>query len=349
MSEMPAASWSIVGAGNVGGALIDMAAKPEVAAGDGLETTPQYVLRSDGWHEGSPDGPLAMLEPFNTPSSDVLFIAAPSTGDHEPMLSLMRTQLEIGGTVVTCEKGVLAEHFEELTTASGELGYWATVGGGTKLVQKLELDATDPQNIKELHLATNATLTYIFHGVASGGNLDEVVDAAGKLGYAEPGATGVYDVIFNEAAYDVPRKTAIVLQTIFPEMVGLELDDMATELSEDDVLKALNEANRYRYLVSVFPEAARTRADRLSDGRLGGFAFEREGWIVIGGLQRVDHSNSLSEFKAITGAGAGYYIDTGPLDKSMIDGDNLIKGTGAGGAVTAAAMLNNYRHLPKQP
>jgi homoserine dehydrogenase len=182
--------------------------------------------------------------------------------------------------------------------------------------------------------------------VAAGESTDEVVSAAGKLGYAEPGAVGVFDVIHNEAMHDVPRKTAIVLQTIFPEMVGLDLvAKMETELSEDDVLDALNEADRYRYLVSVFPEYAADQAGRMNEGRLGGFHFEQGGWLVTGGFQRTDRTNALSRFNGIAGAGAGYYVNLGPKDKSTIDGENFVVGTGAGGAVTANAMLDNYQAL----
>lgn len=348
MSEAPA-SWSIVGAGNVGGSLIDMVAKPEVAERHNLQPAPDFVLRRDGWHQGSAQGEVVThIQPHETPFSDVLFIATPSTPDHEPMLSMMRSQVyDSQRMVVTAEKGSLAENYEHFAVAHGKVfGYWATVGGGSKLVQKLELDAQDTSNIKELHLATNATLTYIFSGVASGESLDEVVNAAGKLGYAEPGATGVYDVIHQEAAGDVPRKTAIVLQTIFPEMVGLDLlKKMDTDLSEDQILEALNEADRYRYLVSVFPEHAGDQAERMGEGRLGGFMFEHEGWIVLGGFQRTDRTNALKRFNTVAGAGAGYYINLGPKDKSTIDGENFVVGTGAGGAVTANAMLDNYQAL----
>lgn len=345
MAEVSAVNWSIYGAGNVGGSVIDMLAKPEVAANLGLRTQPEQVLRKDGWHEGGPDGPISTFRPDEMPESKVLFVAAPSTEDHEPALSLMRDQLSRGRTVVTAEKGVLAQHFEELTELSGQLGYWATVGGGTKLIPKLEYDTRDSANIKELHLATNATLTYIFSEVASGGSLDEVVHAAGKLGYAEPGATGAYDVIHNEAANDVPRKIAIVLQTIFPEFTGISLDEMATDLPEKKVLKALNKADKYRYLVSVYPKSSKRLSKRQSKGRLGGFQFEHEDWRVIAGLQRVDRTNPLGFFKVLSRADGGYYIDLGADDKSTMDGRNYIGGSAAGGDVTANTMLDNYDAL----
>lgn len=52
MSETPALepqSWSLAGVGNVGEALLDMVAKPEVAARFGLFEHPDFVLRTDGW------------------------------------------------------------------------------------------------------------------------------------------------------------------------------------------------------------------------------------------------------------------------------------------------------------
>jgi homoserine dehydrogenase len=344
------ASWCILGAGTVGQSVINMVAKAEVAAEYGLSWHPEQVLRRDGWHKGGIDGPLTGLHPGELPDCDVLFVTLPSTPGHEPVLSLTRQQLAKGRTVITAEKGALAEHYAELTKTPSKLGYWATVGGGTRLIPKLQLDATDPGNIKELHLALNATLTYIFSEVAAGKSVKAVVAAACEHGYAEPGATDAYEVIRAEADQDVRSKVLIALGAILPEFTDVQLEVIRAfykkpALSKPAVHKALDEAGKYRYIVSVYPEKAKEKAKRTSKGRLGGFEFEHKGWLVIAGLQRVDRANALSEFKTMSGAGAGYYIDLGPLDKSTNDGQNFVKGTGAGGDTTANAMLDNYKAL----
>ncbi len=59
-------SWNSLGAGTVGGALLDMVAKPEVAHDMGLMQHPSYVLRRDGWHEGGKDGPVVESNSYQT-------------------------------------------------------------------------------------------------------------------------------------------------------------------------------------------------------------------------------------------------------------------------------------------
>lgn len=338
------ASWSIVGSGNVGSELIGMLDKPEVSERLGLQQLPDFVLRQDGWHEIGPDGFVTEKDPTKLPDSDVLFITSPSTADHEPMRGLMHQQLDVDKVVVTAEKGVLACNFDEFKGYK-KLGYWATVGGGTKLLPALELHTEDPDNIREIHLAPNATLTYVYGEVSSGRNATQVVDTARKLGYAEPEATGTYDVIHGEAADDVPRKLAIVWNTIFPELDFLQPDAIDTELTEQQVHDTLNEADKYRYVVSLFQERDIKRAHSITAERLGGFEICHEGWIIIGGLQRVDRTNSLGKFKGTNGPEAGFYVNLGPFDQSTIDGDSFKMGTGAGGATTANAMLDNYTRI----
>jgi len=345
MSET-VSTWSIVGAGNVGGEIIDMVAKPDVAARLGLLPTPDYVLRRDGWHEHGTNGPIGEPDATKLPDSDVLFVSSPSTPDHEPMRTLMHQQLEGGRIVVTAEKGTLSEHFGELQRFHN-LGYWATVGGGTKLLPSLELHTQDPENVRNIHLALNATLTYIFGEVGSGRDLAQVVDASTKLGYAEPGAISPFDVILSEAAGDIPRKLAIVWNTIFPDSKPLSPGVIDTKLLEEDVYRALNEADRYRYLVSLFQERDEKRAESIAQDKLGGFDIVHEGWIVMGGLQRVDRTNSVGRFKGSNGPAAGFYVALGPFDQSTIDGETFLMGTGAGGSTTANAMLDNYSHIKR--
>jgi homoserine dehydrogenase len=342
-------SWAIAGAKNVGGELIKMVAKPRVAVDYGLEPYPVAVLDREGWHTGSKEGPvLPGLESDDLPDVDVLFIATPSTENHQPMMRLMGQQLEKGRTVVTCEKGTLAEHYEELTNTPGKLGFWATVGGGIKLSPKLALDAQDPDNIKLLILSTNATLTYASSEVAAGNDRDEVIQTARLLGYSEPEAVAPFDVIHGEAAGDVPRKLAIVWNTIFPHLAELAPSKIETDLTEQDVRQALNQADRYRYLVAIVPEEDDETANEMRNERLGGFDLAHEGWNIFGGMLRVDRTNALNKFQGLTGAGAGYYIALGPQDRSTVDGWNFVSGSGAGGAVTANAMLDNYIALRRQ-
>lgn len=337
-------TWNCLGAGTIGGALLDMVAKPEVAHDMGLAQYPSFVLRRDGWHEGGKNGPIVEKDPTKLPDGDVLLNTYPTMPNHFPLLTLMRQQLARGGEVITAEKGTLSDNFGEFS----DVGYWATVGGGTKLLPSLELHTQDPRNIREIHLALNATLTYIFGEVGSGQDVNDVVEAATKMGYAEPGATDAYDVIYGEAAGDVPRKLAIVWNTIFSDTKELSPGEIKTELTQEDVIKALSAAHKYRYLVSMFPVADRERAEKMTESRIGGFSMEHEEWVIIGGLMRVNRTNKIGKFMNSNGPNAGFYVGLGPQDNSTNDGKTFLMGTGAGGAPTATAMLDNLQYLRRQ-
>lgn len=344
------ASWVILGSKNVGGAAIDMVNKPEVAGRLGLEREPRLILGKTGWRQGK-EGlgiPVGTMD-FD---AELMIVATPSTPDHEPMRSLIHEQLRRGGVVVTAEKGSVAnpEVHAELKALPGELGEWATVGGGTRMLPKLRLDTQDTANIREIHLATNATLTYVFGQVESGDDVAEVTDAARKLGYAEPNAQGAFEVIEGEAKGDVSKKIAIAWRTIFPNLATLSPQTLlGAPLDRSEVLEALNDASAYRHVVSMFPEEERERAEIVTAGRLGGSPIiEHEGWLIIDGFQRVDRSNHLAYFRGSRGPTAGYRVVLGPSDHSQVDLTVETMGTGAGGPTTANALLDNYVAIREQ-
>jgi homoserine dehydrogenase len=357
MSEIPK-SWSSVGVGTVGGAASHMISSPRVASYYGLQQLPVGVLRKDGWHEHGKYGALVETNALELPDSDVLFIACPSTPDNEPMLTLMRKQLALGRVVVTAEKRTLAYNLAEFKQYPDQLGYWATVGGGTRPLHTLEAWAHDPDNIREMILEPNATTTFIYGEVGNGSDPDEVVKMASQDGLAEPNTAGVYDVIFNEAANDVPSKFVIVLGTIFPHLAELSPDDISTVLTKQNVARSLAEAYKYRYLAAIYQEKDADRAHEMTAGKLDGFELVHESLLLIGGLMRVDvdqNANAIGRFKDTRGPEAGFYVELGPYTKEMdpdkrketSDGHIFSMGTGAGGLTTANAMLDNYQAIRK--
>lgn len=357
MSEVPQ-SWSIAGAGTVGGAVSHMVSNPRVAGDYGLQQLPVGVLRKDGWHEHGKDGPIIETNALELPNSDVLFITSPSTPDNEPMLSLMRKQLALGRIVVTAEKRTLAYNLAEFKQYPDQLGYWATVGGGTRLIPTLELWAHDPGNVREMIINPNATLTYTYGEVSNGQDPDVTIKKAKARGLAEPDAAGVYDVIFNEATNDVSSKFVIALGTIFPHLAELSPADLNTVLTRQDIERSLADADKYRYLTAIFQARDAQRARQMTEGRLGGFELVHESLLVIGGLLRVDvdqDTNSIGRFKDTHGPESGFYVELGPCAeglspkqrKDTSDGHIFTMGTGAGGLTTANAMLDNYQAIRK--
>lgn len=339
-------TWCSLGSGVVGGALIENIALTDVAARFDLEQKPVAVGGRKGWREGSKDGAIIEPDIRKLPDVDVLFINSPSTPDNEPMLSLIDEQLELERYVVTAEKGTPSNNPRLML--SPFFGYWATYGGGGRLIPKLALDTPDPENIKVLVTVPNATKTYTFGRVSNGENADQVLADAKVLGYAEPDAIGAYNILRAEATSDVPNKHAILWSTLFPDLLPLSPELMQTEFTEDQALRGLNNAGLYRYMVAQVHERDAKKAAALAEKKLGGFLVSHEGWIIIGGLLRVDRTNELGHFKGFSGPNAGYYITFGPHNGRTFDGEASAWGTGAGAAATSGAELDNLKYMRKQ-
>ncbi len=352
--QQPGGRWSIAGAGVVGGCLIEMLGKEGVAARHGLLPQPDFVQRTDGWHRGGPNGSLTDIEPTDLPSpdTDVMFVATPPTPDNEPTFSLMQKQLALGKTVITAEKATLAENFKELTSLPGLLGYWATFGGGARLIPSLELYTLDPLNVREIQLAPNATLTFIFGKVQKGSTLVEAAEMAEAGGLVEPGESGMRDgleIISHEAKLEIPRKLTILWNTIFPKLPEMPPDKIVPELDNDQIIRAIDRVRSYRYLVSLYPESEAALVKKAEKEKLpGGFKLFHAGWVVLGGFQRVDRNTSQRFFRNSRGPRAGYYVRLGAPGEKKDDGDNGAMGYAAGSRSTAKAMLDNLIYLRRR-
>jgi homoserine dehydrogenase len=339
------ASYSVLGdSGNVGGALVQMAAKPEVAARHGLRSRPDMVGGRAGWWEhgrqGDPVAPVTEL-----PDSDVLFITTPSTGDDEPMYGLISGQLERGRTVVTAEKRTVANHLEEFRQYPGQLLTWACVGGGAMMAPVLKYYTMDPDNVRELALGTNGTLAAMFDRFASGDSEKGITDYILDRKLAEPGNTDLFGIAGAEADKDVPAKFLILAKMLFPgRFDDLTLADIQSRLTDDEFSRATGQAYFRRHLIDIFPEDAEDEAARVDEEKVGGFEpIHHGGFIAVGGFLNLHSTRTLRQFYSVPdGPTAAFRIRLGPADGSTEDGIYGGHGDGAGPDPTASAMLQNY-------
>jgi len=115
---------------------------------------------------------------------DLVFLAIPTLDDGYIAYNYIKNCLAKNIPIVTCEKGALSNYFAELKSDLnlGEIGYSATVGGGSRLLRYLK-ERIGPQ-VEEIHAVINGTLNYIFSGLSEGRSLGEVVEETKRLGYA---------------------------------------------------------------------------------------------------------------------------------------------------------------------
>lgn len=186
--------------------------------------------------------------------TNAVMLAIPSSPDFVSIESAhLRTFIETWEVpVVTCAKGALANHFEEFVPYLGtKLGYAATVGGGTDILETLRrrvLEGLDG----EIYAVLNGTLNSIWHSVQTDGQFAAAVAAAQRLGLAEPGSNDPVEIINGELR-DVVLKLCILHNVaLSPDGPFIVPSDLKMRLVSKEYLDRLTHPNsRYRFIVTI--------------------------------------------------------------------------------------------------
>jgi homoserine dehydrogenase len=372
------ATYAVAGIGGLGQEVIRQISQEHVADRLGLERFPLYLVRHDNPEEGRLGGIYGNVTPENPMGEhlgkddfgqvsepdlpDVLFVTTPSSEEgSELSYRNMLPILENGKIVVTAEKVTLAnvEKYKALRTASSNfacLGINGTVGGGTRLLDAARNFCHDPENISQIHLALNGTMSAIMGSLApqsgQGMSLGQAVEFAATLGYAEPGASNPADVIRGEATGDIPKKLAIFMNHLGLCKKTLEdgsrieqlvdWSDLEFELSDENIASAMEESRGRRLIVSMYSKTHMAKAGfRPEKGRIGGFDLHDlvEDWELVAGFRNVDRNPLFGALAGMTGPGAGIVVGLGPNEQ---DGVYSCTGPGAGRNPTVNTMIDDY-------
>ena len=347
------ATWGLVGFGNIGREVTRQLGQPAVAKRLELETQPRFIaeakgiLKADGH---TPTGYKNLAAIAELP--DVTFIAIPSSNDGKVAYGYIEHILKRGKMAITAEKGALANHYGQLRAASDDFkrfGITATVGGGTRLLSVAKQYCQDLENISQIHLALNGTLSAIMDWVAplagSGLSLEAAAKQAVAKGFAEPGSASATAIIKAEAEGDIPKKLAIFCNSVGLSHRLLNWHKLHFSLSEQEISQAVNPKQPRRFIVSLYPlSSVGNSASVAEDGRIGGFDVQHDGWQLIGGFRRLDANPLFGALAALTGPGNGLVIGLGPR---ISDGVYAVTGPGAGVNPTANAMIDDFVRLRK--
>lgn len=134
-------------------------------------------------------------------------------GGIEPARSLILKAIDHGKHVVTANKAVIARFGDEIFTAANQAGVYvmleAAVGGGIPVIQPLK-QSLGVNRIRRVTGIINGTTNYILSRMtAEGGDFDEILADAQKLGYAEADPTADVDGL------DAGDKIAILASLAF--------------------------------------------------------------------------------------------------------------------------------------
>lgn len=353
-----ARSWCLAGYGNIGKGVARQLGKPEVAARMGLLPAPEFVIRRTGIM--GPDGQTKIYDSLDDVAKlpEVFFVAMPSTDNGNEAYGLIARFLKNGKTVITAEKGAMANHFSALKKQSNNfrrLGIDATVGGGTHLMKAAEMYCRDLDNISQIHIALNGTLNALFSSIAppglAGKTLGQAVSQAGLLGFAEPPKDGVqqnpYEIIKSEAEGDIPKKIAILFNYLGFSKIPINWRKLIRPLDNEEIDQAIEEASDRRFIVSIYPKRFQGEPTRgPEDNIIGGHVYSRGDWTIVSGFRRVKANPLFFPLGTLTGPKNGAVIALGPQES---DGDYWTgMGPGAGPSETVNAMIDDYVGLRRQ-
>lgn len=268
---------------------------------------------------------------------DLVFLAIPTHDDGRQALQYIQELTAMGISVVTCEKGALANYFSELKLVLKQLGYSATVGGGSGIIPFLRQRFFS--GIREVHVILNGTLNYTWNDLGMGNPLGHIVDETQRLGYSEPGQSDPIKIILGEAGSDAVKKTAILYNLCFRSPKILRAQNIEVKLTPAMVRQAIREAVDRRFVVS-FEREANFEGD--SEDILA-FTQRLDGWVITAGFKRTDRNPLVARL-----CQSASWVNNSLL---TVEGDNgkdgvyLCVGPGAGAQPTTAAMIRDAEAL----
>lgn len=316
----------IVGAGGIGGRLAERLQE----RGDEV----CFLLRR------SSQGALPLFNQLLLKEKpEAVFIAISTLDQGQAACEYIISCAQEGIPVITCEKGSLAYHADALMSYLPLIGFTATVGGGTGMLEYVKKRHPNGQ-LMSISVVLNGTLNFILDAMQGRGRtLGEACEEASKLGIAEPGNDGPQSLINGELT-DVRRKVCVFFNTVLANDEFLTPDKFGEfSLTRDEVQTLSEEGADCRMIASFSNHPSAASASRHSSEFLGtNFKTAIGNWTISAGFRRVVHQSSWLP----GGVGNAIHIVEGEFGKG---GKYTLVGPGAGAEPTTSAMLNDFDML----
>src|ERR1017187_2565938 len=265
MVNKPVVRVGIIGAGNVGGALVQLLNDPERhealrdAATGPIELVGVAVRDAPKRRKGIPKH-LLTTDVAGLVNNDDLDILVELAGGIKPARVHIETALRHGVSVVTANKALIAECGTELAQLAHQNGadlfYEAAVGGGVPILRALRTSLAG-ERINRVMGIVNGTTNFILSKMTSeGSDYAEGLSEAQILGYAEVDPTA------DVEAFDAAAKVQILSSLAF----GTEL--VGEEISREGIhgVRSIDVefATRAGYVIKLLGVAERVGDDGLS-------------------------------------------------------------------------------------
>jgi homoserine dehydrogenase len=230
-------------------------------------------------------------------------------GGTTKVLEFILPHLKAGKPVVTANKAVLAERWEVLKPFSenGQLYFESSVMAGTPVIGPICGTLRSSETL-ELHAILSGTCNYILTRMEAGATYETALSEAQTLGYAEDPPT--LDVGGIDAAH---KLCVLARMTVDPDYKFEDLEVKGIDgLSSGRVLEAVSSGKRVKLVGSIVPNGAKWQAK------------------VRPVILESDHPLALAASSRNT------IIFNGDASGTVI-----IQGGGAGGMVTASAVIGD--------
>ncbi len=310
---------ALMGGGTVGGAFAELLPSHNARfEALGLEVELAKVLVRDP-RKSRPGIPAQLLTDNPAGFLDDVDVLVEVAGGTTVAGDLVLQALERGLPVVTANKALLAERWDELRPLAeeGNLYYEASVMAGTPILGALQ--SLWGNQTLEMHGIVNGTCSYLIRRMEEGAIYDEAFQEADKLGYLEA------DPNLDVGGIDSAHKIAVL-----------------GRLTVDPGLSWARVLSRTRGIQHLTPELLRqARAEGYAIRLVASLYPEQGEWVAAVRPVRLPESHPL----VAMGSGRNALVYKGdPV------GPLVFAGAGAGGGVTASAVLGDlYRALLGTP
>src|SRR3989338_4388558 len=300
---------AVIGRGKIGAGLIKELPKQKCKV--------KFALDKNGVYRGNKKIDNAKNYKKYIHGIDCIFLAISTFDDGKIAFDFIKFFVRQNIPIITCEKGALFNYYLKLKPFINKIGYSATVGGGTRLLEYIQ--ARHTKNFIEISAVVNGTLNFIFDEVARGKHIERTVAEAVKCGYAEPGATTPLEII-NTELRDVLLKSVILFNTLRLSSKILKAKNIKLKIVSSDDLKKIIQ-NQMKCVVSISKHPERITS---------GFHSKNGQWYLSAGFKKISDS----------------WLPSGVNNALFIKergGHYLLQGPGAGVEPTVLSMIQDAK------